>query len=58
VPTIPWGIVVGMGNRLVHGYDEIDFEVVWKVATVEVLVLIEALEAVYLSWPLPSRPKS
>lgn len=53
IPLIPWGSVVGMRNRLVHGYDEIDFDVVWKVATEEVTVLITALEAACAAWPLP-----
>ena len=46
-----------MRNRLVHGYDEIDFEVVWKVATEEVAALIAALEGAFLAWPLPEKPK-
>jgi uncharacterized protein with HEPN domain len=58
IPAIPWGMVVGMRNRLVHGYDEVNFEVVWKVATEEVHVLITALEAAFADWPLPEPPKS
>jgi len=57
IPAIPWGMVVGMRNRLVHGYDEINFEVVWKVATEEVAVLTEALDAAFLAWPLVKKPK-
>jgi uncharacterized protein with HEPN domain len=53
IPGIPWNVVVGMRNRLVHGYDEIDFEVVWKVATQELTTLTAALEAAFASWPLP-----
>jgi len=54
--AIPWPVVVGMRNRLVHGYDEIDFGVVWKVATEEVGTLILALETTFVSWPLPEPP--
>lgn len=57
ISAIPWGMVVGMRNRLVHGCDEINFEVVWKVATEEVHELIAALEAACASWPLPEKPK-
>jgi uncharacterized protein with HEPN domain len=53
IPAIPWAVVVGMRNRLVHGYDEVNVEIVWKVATEEVAVLIAALEAAFVSWPLP-----
>jgi len=56
IPAVPWPVVVGMRNRLVHGYDEIDYDVVWKVATEEVGTLIAALEAVFVSWPLPEPP--
>src|SRR5262245_55311278 len=56
IPSIPWPLVVGMRNRLVHGYDEIDFDVVWKVAKEEVPPLIAALESAFASWPLPQPP--
>jgi uncharacterized protein with HEPN domain len=58
IPAIPWGVVVGMRNRLVHGYDEIDFDIVWKVATEEVPVLIAALEVAFVGWPLPEPPEA
>ena len=58
VPGIPWSAVVAMRHRLVHGYDEINYEVVWRVATEEVLVLIAALEAAFLSWTLAEPPKA
>lgn len=28
-PAIPWGRIVGMRNRLVHGYFEINVDLVW-----------------------------
>lgn len=34
-PAIPWSAIVGMRNRLVHGYFDIDTEIVWKTATEE-----------------------
>jgi uncharacterized protein with HEPN domain len=57
VPAMPWPLVVGMRNRLVHGYDEIDFDVVWKVAGEEAPSLIAMLEAAFLTWPLPEPPE-
>jgi uncharacterized protein with HEPN domain len=35
-PSVPWAGIIGMRNRLVHVYDEIDHEVVWQTATVEI----------------------
>ena len=28
-PAIPWASIVGMRNRLIHGYFDIDSDVVW-----------------------------
>jgi uncharacterized protein with HEPN domain len=28
-PEIPWALIKGMRNRLVHEYNEIDLELVW-----------------------------
>jgi uncharacterized protein with HEPN domain len=35
-PEIPWKQVAGMRDRLIHGYDDIDLETVFRVATEEV----------------------
>jgi uncharacterized protein with HEPN domain len=32
-PTIPWREIVGMRNRLVHGYASVDHDIVWDVVT-------------------------
>lgn len=56
VSDIPWPAVVGMRNRLVHGYDAIDYDAVWKVATEEVPVLVSALERAFESWPITNPP--
>ena len=29
-PEIPWGNIIGMRHILVHGYFDIDLEIVWK----------------------------
>ncbi len=28
--NVPWLLIVGMRNRLIHGYFEVDLDVVWK----------------------------
>lgn len=28
-PDIPWRQIVGMRNRIVHGYDQVDFDLLW-----------------------------
>jgi len=42
---VPWREIVGMRNRLIHGYGDVDREVVWKTVTQDLPVLIERLEA-------------
>lgn len=32
-PEIPWRAIVGMRNRIVHAYWDIDRDIVWKTAT-------------------------
>ncbi len=29
---IPWKQIIGMRNKIVHGYDTINFEIVWRTA--------------------------
>ena len=29
---MPWKQIIGMRNRIVHGYDTINFEIVWRTA--------------------------
>lgn len=34
-PAIPWSSIVGMRNFVIHGYDLVDPEVVWKTVKVD-----------------------
>lgn len=45
-PSIPWRQAVGMRNRLIHGYDAVDLDVLWDTVRVDFPPLIEALEKV------------
>jgi len=29
-PAVPWRLVAGVRDRLSHGYDEIDYEILWN----------------------------
>ncbi len=40
---IPWRSIVAMRNRLIHGYFDIDAEIVWRTVKSELPLLIEAL---------------
>jgi uncharacterized protein with HEPN domain len=45
-PEIPWPQIVGMRNRLVHGYDVVDFGLLWDTVTADLPPLIEALQGI------------
>ena len=48
VPEIPWRDVVAMRNVLVHGYFDIDLDLIWDTATVDLPALVEMLSRLQL----------
>jgi len=44
-PEIPWGLIAGMRDKLIHGYDIVDLDEVWKTADREVPDLLSSLES-------------
>jgi uncharacterized protein with HEPN domain len=44
-PSVPWKSIVGMRNRVVHAYWDVDPEIVWKTATEEVPHILPMLRA-------------
>ena len=49
-PEIPWTLMAGMRDKLIHGYDIVDLEEVWKTARHDVPDL--------LRWLAPHLPKA
>jgi len=45
-PGIPWPHVIGMRNRLVHGYDEVDFDILWDTVQIDLPPLITELKRI------------
>ncbi len=45
-PRIPWPEIVGMRNRLIHGYDQVDHDVLWDTIEYDLPPLISELEAI------------
>jgi len=43
-PDIPWFIIIGMRNRLIHAYFDIDLNVVWSTSTEDVPSVIKELK--------------
>ena len=42
-PALPWAEMVGMRNRLIHGYNKISLEIVWDVVQNELPELIKKI---------------
>ena len=34
-PEIPWREIIGTRNRLIHGYDAVDYNILWDIVTVD-----------------------
>jgi uncharacterized protein with HEPN domain len=45
-PEIPWPQIVGLRNRLIHGYDSVDLDILWQVVTGDLPPLITSLESI------------
>lgn len=45
LPAIPWLAIAGLRNRLIHGYGDIDFDIVWEVINRDLPDLIVRLSA-------------
>lgn len=43
-PEIPWGEIIALRNRLIHGYDTIDFDILWEIISTDLPPLIATLE--------------
>lgn len=43
-PQFPWGDIIGMRNRLIHAYFDINLTIVWQTVTDELPPLILELE--------------
>ncbi len=43
-PAIPWEFIAGMRDKLIHGYDIVDVEEVWKTAETDVPDLLSSLQ--------------
>jgi len=45
-PKIPWKQIAGTRDRLVHGYFDVDLDIVWEIVTADLPPLISQLEKI------------
>jgi uncharacterized protein with HEPN domain len=39
-PDVPWSAIIGMRNRLIHAYFDINTEIIWQTVTQEIPALL------------------
>lgn len=47
-PDLPWNLMIATRNRLIHGYFDIDLDVVWSAVTSDLPPLLKQLEKIKL----------
>ena len=45
-PGIAWPQIIAFRNRLIHGYDEVDFDILWRILCDDLPPLIDRLRGV------------
>lgn len=45
-PEIEWGQIISFRNRLIHGYDSIDFDIIWSIIQSDLPELVGKLEKI------------
>ncbi len=56
-PQVPWRVIVGMRNRLIHGYEVVDPDTVWDTLLLDLPPLIGQLEAILAGEGQNSAPR-
>jgi uncharacterized protein with HEPN domain len=46
LPQIPWANIIGMRNRLIHAYFDINLDILWKTVIEDLPPLISKLEKI------------
>jgi uncharacterized protein with HEPN domain len=50
-PEVPWRDIIGMRNRLIHGYDAVDLDILWQIVALDLPALSAALDAILAELP-------
>lgn len=50
-PQIRWRPIIGLRNRLIHGYDSVDRDILWRIIQDDLPILVQQLQAVIQTLP-------
>jgi uncharacterized protein with HEPN domain len=45
-PNVAWSGIIGLRNRLIHGYDQVDFDILWMIIDHDLAPLVAELESI------------
>ena len=49
IPDVPWGVIVGMRNRLIHAYFDIDPDTLWSTVKRDLPPLLAQINSIQLT---------
>ncbi|HAY20865.1 MAG TPA: hypothetical protein DCY27_01570, partial [Desulfobacterales bacterium] len=47
-PQIPWFQIISLRNRLIHGYDAVDLDILWEILIKDLPPLVVELEQILM----------
>ena len=53
-PEIPWAAIIGMRNNLIHGYNEVNYRLVWETVQNDLKALEEKIPHILEGLNMPS----
>lgn len=48
--NFPWQQIIGLRNRLIHAYDQIDLEILWEIVSEDLPPLSQQLDKIIQTW--------
>ncbi len=49
-PDLPWSQIVGLRNRLIHAYDQVDLDIFWEIMSEDLPPFSKQLEEIIQKW--------